>query len=214
MYIPKAHEELSDQVMHDLIGTHPLATLITRSDDGLTVNHIPFLLDGTVGPHGTLRGHVARANPVWRELAHDCVVVFQGPQAYVSPNWYPSKHQTGKAVPTWNYAVVHAHGRMRVNEDRDWLRQMVSDLTDEHEQHQSIPWQVSDAPKDYLDQMLSMIVGIELPIARLVGKWKVSQNRQPADRLGVVAGLSSQADKAESIAMARLVRKAIDDEQN
>lgn len=193
--------------MHQLITDYPLGTVITLGAAGLAVNHIPFLVDRQAGPQGTLRGHVARANPLWRDAGGECIIVFQGPQQYISPNWYPGKHQTGKAVPTWNYAVVHAHGQLRVIDDPAWLRQMVSDLTDQHEQRQAIPWQLSDAPADYTDQMLSMIVGIELSVVQLVGKWKVSQNRPTADRLGVVAGLAATPGGE---AMSALVQNALD----
>lgn len=150
-----------------------------------------------------LRAHVARANPVWQEAGAETVAIFQGPDAYISPNWYPSKHQTGKAVPTWNYAVVHAHGRLRVIEDREWLLQLVTELTNTHERTQQLPWKVSDAPQDYLERMLEMIVGIEMPVEKLVGKWKVSQNRSDSDRAGVAAGLAAQSG---GLAMAELVK--------
>ena len=203
MYLPAHFEETRTAVMHDLLRAHPLATWVVQSADGLVVNHIPFLVDADRGPHGTLVGHVARANPVWKQLGTS-VAVFQGPQAYVSPNWYPTKHAHGKAVPTWNYAVVHAHGTPRAIDSRDALLNIVTRLTGVHEAGQAAPWAVSDAPADYLEQMLKAIVGIEMPIERLVGKWKVSQNRSEADRLGTVAGLRHQGD-AQSVAMAALV---------
>jgi len=203
MYMPAHFEETRTPVMHDLVRAHPLATWVVQTADGLLVNHIPFLIDPDRGPHGTLVGHVARANPVWQQLAAS-VAVFQGPQAYVSPNWYPSKHAHGKAVPTWNYAVVHAHGTPRAIESRDALLDIVSRLTHVHEARQAAPWAVGDAPADFIDQMLKAIVGIEVPIERLVGKWKVTQNRSLPDRLGTVAGLRQQGD-AQSLAMAELV---------
>ena len=200
MYTPAHFEETRTPVMHDLVRAHPLATWVVQGADGLVVNHIPFLIDAERGPHGTLVGHVARANPIWQQLGSS-VAVFQGPQAYVSPNWYPSKHAHGKAVPTWNYAVVHAHGTPRAIEARDALLDIVTRLTHVHEAGQAAPWAVSDAPAEYIEQMLKAIVGIEIPIERLAGKWKVSQNRGEADRLGVAAGLRHRAD-AESLAMA------------
>jgi transcriptional regulator len=203
MYTPAHFEENRVDVMHALVHAHPLATWVVQSAAGLTVNHIPFLVDATRGPHGTLIGHVARANPVW-QLLGPSVAVFQGPQAYVSPNWYPSKHAHGKAVPTWNYAVVHAHGTPRTIESRDALLDIVTRLTHQHEGRQAAPWQVSDAPAEFIDQMLEAIVGIEIPIERLVGKWKVTQNRPLADRLGTAAGLRQQGD-AQSLAVAELV---------
>ena len=203
MYLPAHFEETRTPVMHDLLRAHPLATWVVQGADGLEVNHIPFLIDPERGPFGTLVGHVARANPIWQQLGPS-VVVFQGPQAYVSPNWYPSKHAHGKAVPTWNYAVVHAHGTPRAIESRDALLDIVTRLTRVHEGGQAAPWAVSDAPSDFIDQMLKSIVGIEMPIERLVGKWKVSQNRSEPDRLGTVAGLRQQGD-AQSVSMAALV---------
>jgi transcriptional regulator len=203
MYMPTHFEETRPEVLHQLVAAHPLATWVVQSGAELLVNHIPFLLDAERGPHGTLVGHVARANPVWQQLASS-VAVFQGPQAYVSPNWYPSKHAHGKAVPTWNYAVVHAHGTPRAIESRDALLEIVTRLTRAHEAGQASPWAVGDAPADFLEQMLKAIVGIEMPIERLVGKWKVSQNRSLPDRLGTAAGLRQQGD-AQSLAMAELV---------
>jgi transcriptional regulator len=206
MYLPVHFEETRTPVLHDLLRAHPLATWVVQGADGLVVNHIPFLIDADRGPFGTLVGHVARANPVWRQLAAS-VAVFQGPQAYVSPNWYPSKHAHGKAVPTWNYAVVHAHGTPRAVDSRDALLDIVTRLTQAHEAGQAAPWAVSDAPADFIEQMLKAIVGIEMPIERLVGKWKVSQNRSEADRLGTEAGLRHQGE-AQALAMAALVAES------
>ena len=203
MYMPAHFEETRTPVMHDLVRAHPLATWVVQGPGGLAVNHIPFLIDAERGPFGTLVGHVARANPVWRQLGAS-VAVFQGPQAYVSPNWYPTKHAHGKAVPTWNYAVVHAHGTPRAIESRDALLGIVTRLTQAHEASQAAPWAVSDAPADFIDQLLKAIVGIEMPIERLIGKWKVSQNRSEPDRLGTVAGLRQRGD-AQSLAMAALL---------
>jgi transcriptional regulator len=179
---------------------------VTEAGGRLGVNHIPFALDATQGPLGTLRGHVARANGVWNGAPGqvESVVVFQGPQAYITPSWYPSKQQHGKVVPTWNYAVVHAHGTPRVVDDPEWLRQHVAALTAVHEAGRPEPWSVADAPAQYIDSLLRAIVGIEIPIAMLQGKWKVSQNRTTPDRLGVVAGLrESPVEGSER--MARLV---------
>src|SRR5262249_34938418 len=145
---------------------------------GLAANHVPLLLDAPQGELGTLRGHVARANPIWRELSADAqaLAIFHGPQGFVSPAWYATKRETGKVVPTWDYAVVHAHGPLRAIEDRDWLRRNVEQLTAQHEAGRAVPWRVADAPADYVEHMLGAIVGLELAIARLVGKWKLSQN--------------------------------------
>ena len=208
MYVPKHFEERDLSVLHALIRSHPLGAWVTQTDGKLVVNHIPFLVDSKRGEQGTLVGHVARANPIWKLFSKDMdsVVVFQGPQTYITPSWYPSKHAHGKAVPTWNYVVVHAHGLPRAIEDGDWLIRHVRELSDLHESEQAVPWSVSDAPRDYIDTMVKAIVGIEIPIATLAGKWKVSQNRPLADRLGTIAGLYGRGD-ATSKEMAVLVEK-------
>ena len=210
MYLPKHFEETRVDLLHGLIHAHPLGTLITLTPGGLDANHLPFEIDPAPAPFGTLRGHVARANPVWREFSRDveALVVFQGPSTYVSPAWYETKQETGKVVPTWNYAVVHAHGILRVIDDPAWLRDFVTTLTDRHEAGRPEPWRVTDAPAEYVESMLRAIVGLELAVTRLVGKWKVSQNRPEADRLGVVAGLLARGD-AQSRQMAALVNEHI-----
>ncbi|WP_394789172.1 FMN-binding negative transcriptional regulator [Rhodoferax sp.] len=205
-YLPKHFEETDPAILHALVQANPLATWVVPQQGELLVNHIPLLLDADRGEHGTLIGHVARANPVWQALADAAsVAIFQGPQAYVSPSWYPSKQVHGKVVPTWNYAVVHAHGVARCFDDRERLRALVTRLTAVHESPRAQPWQVADAPADYLDSMLSAIVGIEIPVQRWVGKWKVSQNRAKDDRLGVAQGLE-ELGTAQADAMALLVR--------
>lgn len=206
MYVPKHHEETDLAVLHALIRSHPLGAWVTQGHSELVANHIPFLLDASRGPYGTLVGHVARANPAWQSFstAVESVVLFQGADSYVTPSWYPSKQAHGKAVPTWNYAVVHAHGMPHAIEDRAWLLRHVSALAATHEAGEAMPWKVTDAPADYIDRMTDAIVGVEIPIARLVGKWKVSQNRPAADRLGVVDGLLARGDE-RSKAMASLV---------
>ena len=206
MYLPEHFAQRDRQALHELIRAHPLATLVTLGDGELVVNHLPLLLDADAGPHGTLRGHVARANPVWRQFSDrvPTVAIFRGPDAYVSPAWYPSKAAHGKVVPTWNYAVVHARGMPRAIDDRDWLRTLVDDLTRVHEAATGSPWMLADAPPDFAQQMLAAIVGIELPIATLVGKWKTSQNRAAADRDGVVRALDASGNHSAR-AMARLV---------
>ena len=183
------------------------AALVTLGPDGLTADHIPLELDSEPAPLGTLRGHVARANPVWQIYRKDveALAVFQGPDVYVSPAWYPTKQETGKVVPTWNYAVVHAHGPLRVVDDPEWLRALVTRLTDRHEAGRAQPWRVTDAPADFIDGMLKGIVGLEIPITRLDGKWKMSQNRNAVDRAGVVQALRAAGDGA-SAAVADLVR--------
>jgi transcriptional regulator len=208
MYLPKHFEQTDADAMARLLAAHPLATLAWHGADGLAAEHLPLMLDlgSADGEHGTLRGHVARANPVWR-LAADSEVLaaFQGPQAYITPAWYPAKVEHGKVVPTWNYAVVHAHGRLRVVDDAAWLRALVGKLTDTHEAPRAQRWQVDDAPADYIEQMLRAIVGIEIRITRWQGKWKISQNRSVADRAGVAAGLDGQGGD-DTAAMAALVR--------
>lgn len=206
MYVPKHHEETDIAVLHALIKSHPLGIWVTQSDGELLANHIPFFLDPERGAHGTLVGHVARANRAWQAFSAsvNSVVIFQGAETYITPSWYPSKHAHGKAVPTWNYAVVHAHGMPRVIEDRDWLLQHVTQLTDTHEADQALPWRVSDAPEEFTERLLGAIVGIEIPIAKLAGKWKVSQNRPEPDKLGVVAGLLAR-DDPQSMQMAAMV---------
>ncbi len=207
MYLPKHFEQTDVGMLHRLIRAHPLGALVTLAAGGLEANHIPFLVQADPAPYGTLHGHVARGNPLWRDVACDAesLVIFQGPEQFISPAWYPSKKETAKVVPTWNYAVVHAYGRMRVIDDAAWLRAHVERLTDRHEAERSAPWKVTDAPADYIEKMLQGIVGIEIRIARLAGKWKASQNRSARDRAGVVDGLTREGTEPAA-AMADLVR--------
>jgi transcriptional regulator len=209
MYVPAHFEETRPEVLHELIREHPLAALVTLGSEGLNANHIPLELDPAPAPFGTLRGHVARGNPVWRDFSRDveALAVFQGPQAYISPSWYQTKRETGKVVPTYNYIVVHAYGPMRVIEDRAWLRGLVERLTSRYEAGSREPWKVTDAPADFVEQMLGAIVGIEIPLTRLLGKWKVSQNRPAVDREGVVAALR-ESSGGDAQAMSALVKKA------
>lgn len=192
-YLPTHFEERDLPTLQALVDAHPLATWATTQDGELVVHHVPFRLDRTRGAFGTLVGHVARANPVWRS-PQPSLLVFGGPQAYVSPGWYPSKQVHGKVVPTWNYAVVHARGTPVALQDAPSVLRIVSQLTDTHEARQAHPWAVADAPPAYIEQMLAAIVGIEIPVEQLVGKWKVSQNRSADDRAGVAAGLRAQPD--------------------
>jgi transcriptional regulator len=203
MYQPAAHVETDLVTLHALMRAHPLGAWVTLGTEGLIANHVPFLLDTTRGEFGTLCCHVARANPVWKSFSKELpsVVMFQGANTYITPSWYPSKHEHGKAVPTWNYAVVHAHGTPVLRDDAAWVRTQVDALTQTHEGRQALPWKVSDAPDDFIEQLINVIVGIEIPITRLEGKWKVSQNRPLGDKLGVVAGLTAQqTDEAQSMA--------------
>ncbi|HJV95798.1 MAG TPA: FMN-binding negative transcriptional regulator [Albitalea sp.] len=206
MYLPSQFEESRPEVLQQLLRAHPLGLLVTQGPAGMEANAIPFLFDPARGPHGTLRAHVARANPVWREARGDVdsLVVFQGPQAYVSPGWYATKAETGKVVPTWNYVLVTARGRLQVRDDAAWVRGFVSELTERHEAPLATPWKVDDAPEDFIATLLKAIVGIEIELTSLVGKWKVSQNRPAADREGVAKALAS-AGGDEATAMAHQV---------
>jgi transcriptional regulator len=191
MYLPSHFEESRVDVLHGLVREHPLGTLVVSGPAGLDANHVPFLFDPEPRPYGTLRAHVARANDVWRKAGSEVLVIFQGPSAYVSPGWYPSKKETGKVVPTFNYLAVHAWGRMSAVEDAAWLRAFVERLTQRFEAGRANPWAVSDAPSDFIDAQLRAIVGLEIPVSRLLGKWKLSQNRPAADREGVERALSA-----------------------
>jgi len=206
MFIPAHFEETRLEVLHDLVRRHPLATVVTLDPEGLNANHIPLELDPAPLPFGTLRGHVSRANPMWRNFSSDldALVIFQGPEIYITPSWYQTKQDSGKVVPTWNYAVVHAYGPLRIIEDPDWLRSLVERLTDHNEAQRCEPWAVADAPGDYIEGQLRGIVGIEVAIARLLGKWKVSQNRPEADRKGVATGLQ-ELGEFDAACMAELV---------
>lgn len=204
MYTP-AHFAVDDPAsLHALMRDRPLATLVTHCTDGLDANPVPLLWVDDGSPNGLLRGHVAKANPLWREADGAAVLaVFHGPQAYVSPGWYPTKQETGKVVPTWNYAVVQARGTLRAVTDTAWLRDLVDSLTRSHEASQPAPWSVNDAPPVYLDAMLNGIVGIEIAITSLRGKWKMSQNQPEANRRGVVAGLQERGEAAVAAAVAK-----------
>jgi transcriptional regulator len=202
MYQPPAFREDRIEVQHALIRAHPLGLLVTAGPGGLMANHVPFLIYPDASERGTLRVHLARANPQLAELAvvDQCLVVFQGPQDYVTPSWYATKRETGKVVPTWNYVTVHVWGRPRVRDDADWLRRQIGDLTGQQEGTRAQPWLVEDAPADYVTAQIKGIVGVEIPIARIEGKWKVSQNRPAADRAGVVAGFRERGEAGEPMA--------------
>lgn len=199
MYVPKLFREENPEVIAELIARHPLASLVTLGPDGLEMSPVPLQYDLTPregAPHGLLRGHLARANPQWRQFnpAIPALAVFTGPNAYISPNWYPSKAEHGKAVPTWNYAVVEAQGPLRVIEDADELRQLLADLTAQHETTQPHAWKLEDAPEDYIAAQIKAVVGIEIVVQKLTGKWKMSQNRSEADRAGIKENLPNQTD--------------------
>jgi len=207
MYTPAHFAENRLPVLQALMHEHPLATLVTLGADGLVANHVPLLFEAAdpaatadgQAVVGWLRGHVARANPVWRDTDPDgpVLAIFQGPQAYISPSWYPSKREHGRVVPTWNYAVVHAHGRLLVRDDPAWTHALVERLTREHEAPRAAPWAVGDAPDDYIAQLTRAIVGIEIPVLRLEGKWKTSGNQPAANRVGVAQGLTASAVEAD-----------------
>jgi transcriptional regulator len=197
LYQPPQFDETRLEILHDLMRAYPLAVLITPGADGIVANHIPVQTVAGPAPYGLLRGHVARGNSVWRDFraSDEALAIFQGPQVYISPSLYPTKRRTGEVVPTWDYAVVHARGTLRFIEDRDWLRTLVGGLTEAHEAVRPLPWKIDDAPHEYLEGMLSAIVGFEMSISSLSGKWKVSQNRDRADQLGVIEGLRAAPDE-------------------
>lgn len=205
MYIPEHFAEQRLEILHQALGSAGLATLVTTGPQGLDASHLPLLVEPGPGPLGRLVGHLARANPQWRTAPDGsaALAVVLGPDAYVTPSWYPSKRETGKVVPTWNYLAIHAHGAVRFFHERGRLLDVVTRLTDRHEATRPHPWKVADAPPDCLDGMLAGIVGVELEIARLEGKWKASQNRSQADRNGVEEGLRGEGRTA----MADLVRE-------
>jgi len=194
--------------MHALMRQRPFAALVSSSANGLYGTHLPTVLKDD-GANGLIECHLARANPHWKDLAdgNEALMIFQGPEGYITPNWYPSKALHGKAVPTWNYAVVHAYGRPAVVQDKDWLRRHVTELTTQQEASEAQPWAVSDAPESYVDVMLRGIVGFRFAITRLEGKWKMSQNRQIPDREGVVEGLTARAS-GDDLAIAEAVARA------
>lgn len=205
MYQPPHFREERLEVLHALIRAHPLGTLVTLAASGLIANAIPFLVDAEPSP-GVLRAHLARANSQWQDFdaAVGALVIFQGAESYITPSWYPTKAATGKVVPTWNYVVVHAYGPLRVVQDRDWLANQIGALTRLQESARPNPWKVGDAPAPFVEAQIKGIVGIEIPLTRIEGKWKVSQNRPEADRRGVAEGLALAGDEV-SREMAALV---------
>jgi len=204
--MPQHFEETDTAALHRLIGAFPLGTLVTLGGEGLAANHIPFVLDARAGAYGRLLGHVARNNAIWRDHDPDIesLVVFQSVEAYITPNWYATKRETHEVVPTWNYAVVHAYGRIIVHDDGKWVRGQAGMLTKQQEASQPTPWKMADAPPPYTAANLEQIVGIEIPSARLVGKLKASQNRREIDRAGAIAGLRETGEPG-NVAMAELM---------
>ena len=211
MYLPKHFEERDAGRLRGLIQRYPLGALVTATESGLDANHIPFLFADTGSAAGTLHGHIARANPLWREVVGDApaLVIFQGPDSFISPSWYPSKRENARVVPTWNYAVVHAHGVLRCVDDPAWVRSHVEALTREHEGKRDAPWAVNDAPADFIEKMVAAVVGIEISITRLVGKWKVSQNRSTSDRVAVVEALERDEVPSDRT-IAAFIRETLD----
>lgn len=203
MYNPAHFAETRPEALHALIRDHPLGMLVTHGDGGLDANHLPFELDPSFGTLGRLRAHVARANPVWQQIPDGAqvMVVFRAAEAYISPNWYPSKHETHRLVPTWNYSVVHAHGAIRFHDDEKHVRGVVARLTRRHEAGQPVPWKMGDAPPGHIDALLGAIVGLEVHLTRLEGKFKLSQNREPRDVRGAAEALYAQGDRELGDAM-------------
>jgi transcriptional regulator len=208
MYIPKAFREDRDDRLYGLLEAHPFASLITAGASGLMASHIPMVLERDSSGLGRLLGHLSRANPQWRNLAGggEALAIFSGPQHYITPTWYPEKEETGRVVPTWNYAVVHVYGRIEVIEDAEWLLGHLEGLTSIHEAKSPVPWKIVDAPADYVASQVKGIVGLRMKIERIEGKWKASQNRSERDRRGVADGLD-ELNTPESKAMKALVEE-------
>ncbi|MBU2732953.1 FMN-binding negative transcriptional regulator, partial [Acidithiobacillus ferridurans] len=206
---PNSFLEKRPEIIHELIRSYPLATIVSMGNDGLEANHIPLYLKLGQGSQMILQGHVARANSLWREgfLCSDVLVIFQGPQHYISPSWYITKEETGKVVPTWNYAIVHAYGELKVKDNPEWIRQQMAALTDQQEQNLPQPWHVDDAPPEFTEQLIEQVVGIEIFVTRLMGKWKVSQNQSAGNRDSVNKHLGLQ-NKPDSAAMSQCILSA------
>jgi transcriptional regulator len=202
VYVPEHFRETRIEVLQAFVARHPLATLVAMTPGGLTANHIPLRAELSAGGGGVLRGHIARGNSLWRELAPAAPVlaIFMGADSYISPRWYPAKREHGKVVPTWNYATVHVHGTIRFIEDAAWLRSFVEGLTDQHEGERADRWRVSDAPADYIAAMVRAIVGLEIQVTGVVGKFKGSQNRSAGDRAAVAAQLRAAGRSGEEVA--------------
>src|SRR5262245_37941250 len=199
LYNPPAYREQDVARMHEHIQATGFATLVTVGADGPLVSHLPMLLDRDVGPHGRLAGHLARANPQWNtsDFTKPAVAIFMGPDAYVSPSWYPTKKEHGRVVPTWNYHVVHVSGMLTLYDDPEELKAHVTALSERHEARFALPWEVADAPGDFIQRQLKGIVGLHLQIVAIDGKAKLSQNRSEADQLGVIAGLTASPRPSE-----------------
>jgi len=198
MYNPAHFAQTQPEHLHQLMRAHPLGVLVTGGAAGLDAEHLPFHFDPTAGPLGTLQAHVARANTLWQRCptGTEVLVIFRGDEAYVSPNWYPSKHATHRQVPTWNYEVVHAHGKLSVRDDARFVRALLARLTRQHEASQPKPWKMGDAPPDFLNDMVARVVGLEIEITQLVGKSKLSQNKELGDRLSAADALAAGGHEA------------------
>ena len=207
MYLPSHFKESRSEALGDFMRAHPFATLVSLGGDGLIASHLPMLWDPAPAPFGTLTGHLARPNPQAKGARDgvEALAIFHGPQAYISPNWYPSKREHGKVVPTWNYIAVHGYGPLKLVDDAEWLRRLVTRLTNLHESFSAVPLKVTDAPSAFIYQMLKGIVGIEIALTRLEGKWKLSQNRPATDQASTVIGLEAKGD-ADSRAVAESMR--------
>lgn len=212
MYLPPHFAEQHTETLHHLIIENPLGALVVSGPDGLDANHIPFELDSQTGAHGTLRAHVARANPVWQQVQNGApvLVIFQAEEGYISPNWYPSKHETHRQVPTWNYRVVHVHGNIQIRDDEKYVRGVIGRLTREHERRtgDAKPWKMADSEPAYIDGLVRAIVGIEIAITRITGKFKLSQNKDARDQQGAIDALRTHGNPALSDAMHASLRKA------
>ena len=207
MYLPPHFAVTEPAALHQLMRAHPLGALITHGEGGLDANHLPFEFASGEGEHGVLRAHVARNNPLWQEVkeGQEVLVIFRAAEGYISPNWYPSKQAHHQQVPTWNYAVVHAHGRIRVRDDARFVRRLLATLTRTQEAAEPAPWKMADAPRDYLEAMVAAVVGIEIEIDRLVGKFKLSQNKEEADRQGAIQGARGRGGEVLASAMEEAV---------
>ena len=203
MYIPSHFEESDPNRLHALIASHPLGILVTHGASGLDANHLPFELEAGQGSLGTLHTHVARANAVWKDIASgdEVLVVFRAADAYISPNWYPSTHEQHRQVPTWNYSVVHAHGRVTIRDDERYVRALVGRLVKHHESGEPSPWRMADSPPTFINEMLALLVGLEIEISRLVGKFKLGQNKEAGDILGAAQALKARGHDAVGDAM-------------
>ncbi len=211
MYVPALFKEDNVAVMHDAIRQYGFGTLVTLNDTEMEASHIPMLLDPEPAPYGTILGHLARANPQWKRVKPgvETLAIFLGPNTYITPSWYPTKQESGKVVPTWNYLAIHAYGTLSFFDDAEELRAHVTRMTETHEAPRAAPWAVSDAPKEFVDGMVRAIVGFKLPITKLEGKWKMSQNRPAQDVSGVLAGLKAEPGEAhEAVAEIVAARQA------